>query len=761
MSMPRLTQWKLWLFGDDTSLGQALRRSQMAVATKGTPPLAIGTMANSALVAYVMQSFVPWPVLGVWVLINWLAAVQRLRAWHRHRHDAPSSGVRRRGVVRVTWWSTVAGLMWGMAALPLIWGGGIPHELFMVFVIAGHAAIAATWLSTIPSAYWAYLFPCMLPLIGTVLARDTDWSGLLAIMLSLYTGVLAHFGWAAFRNFRDSVQANVEREEAMRQLAQSKAEVERRVEERTTELRREQRLMQGIFDSVPIWLFVKDSTGRFLAVNQHMAKDLGMEPQQILGKRLAEVSTLPDDAADTDAWSDRQALESGKNVGLRELRCTPADGRLHTLRMVKVPVIGGQGDDCVVGAAEDITERNRLEQQLQDAQKLQAVGQLAGGVAHEFNNLLQVIKGFTHLALRELRPQDPARNHLIRVIDSTVTAASLTSQLLAFGRRDIVRRESIDLAALMHRMASMLRTILGEGIEVALSQEPGLPVLMADRGMIEQTVMNLCLNAKEAMPKGGKLTIETHSLQAEEPVNHLLGLDHPGTYLEIRIIDTGTGMPPEVMERIFEPFFTTKEVGNGSGLGLAVAYGIVAQHGGKIRVQSRPGEGAKFSIFLPAAKPESLKEAPTDTAVATFTPRLGRTSTILVAEDDDGVRHLAVQLLELEGYRVIHASDGDQAVRAWENAAEPVDLLVLDLVMPGQGGREAYERIASLQPDIPVIFCTGYVSDTLDTMFLANSKATLLRKPYPPDRLLQVVREALLSSRQGNAKHEERPQYPV
>jgi CheY-like chemotaxis protein len=336
----------------------------------------------------------------------------------------------------------------------------------------------------------------------------------------------------------------------------------------------------------------------------------------------------------------------------------------------------------------------------------------------------------------------------LRVLDGTVTAASLTSQLLAFGRRDLVRREPLDLAALMTRLISMLGHILGENIELSLSQEPGLPLLLADRGMIEQTVMNLCLNARDAMPKGGRLTIETRALQAEEPVNHLLGLDRPGTYLEIRITDTGIGMAPEVLEHIFEPFFTTKEVGSGSGLGLAVAYGIVEEHGGKIRVQSRPGQGTTFSVYIPAAPQGAQETAPERGPMVDFAkPSLRRSATILVAEDDDGVRHLAVDLLELEGYRVIEASDGVQAVRAWENSTDPIDLLVLDLVMPGQGGREAYERIASLQGDIPVIFCTGYVADTLDSVFLSNSKATLLRKPYGPDRLLHAVRDALQSSR--------------
>ena len=747
--MHRPNSLQIRLFGDDSPLSQALRVSQMAVATKGTPPLALGTMINSVLVAYVLRDGVPWPVLVAWVAINWAASGRRVLAWLRNRHRSPAAQVKQRNLTRITIWSALAGLLWGMAALPLIWSGGFLHQMFLVFVIGGHAAVAATWLSPIPAANWAYLFPCMLPLIGSILALGTSLSTVMASMLALYTGVLVHFGVMSFRNFRDTVKANFDREEVVRQLAQSKAEVEQRVLERTAELRREQRLLQAIFDSVPIWLFVKDATGRFLTVNRYMARAFGQEPQQMVGRLLSEVVVMPPESAEDDARTDQEALTTGKNVVLRELKCPTADRKLHTLRMVKVPLTDGQGGTVsIVGAAEDITDRTHLEHQLHHAQKLQAVGQLAGGVAHEFNNLLQVIKGFTHLALREMAPQDPARNHLLRVLDGTVTAASLTSQLLAFGRRDIVRRDSIDLAALMTRLISMLGHILGETIELTLSQEPGLPLMLADRGMIEQTVMNLCLNARDAMPKGGRLTVETRALQAEEPVNHLLGLEHPGTYLEIRITDTGVGMPPEVMEHIFEPFFTTKEVGSGSGLGLAVAYGIVEEHGGKIRVQSRPGQGTTFSIFIPAAPQGAQETAPELGPMEDFTkPSHRHSATILVAEDDDGVRHLAVDLLELEGYRVIEASDGVQAVRAWENSTDPIDLLVLDLVMPGQGGREAYERIASLQGDIPVIFCTGYIADTLDSVFLSNSKATLLRKPYGPDRLLHAVRDALHSSR--------------
>ncbi len=748
-SMNRPTSLQIRLFGDDSPLSQALRASQMAVATKGTPPLAAGTIVNAVLVAYVLRDGVPWPVLAAWVALNWAAAGRRVLAWSRHRHRPPAQQVKQRHLTRIAVWSALAGSLWGMAALPLIWSGGFLHQVFLVFVIGGHAAVAATWLSPIPAANWAYLFPCMLPLIGSILALGTGLSAVMAAMLTLYTGVLVHFGAMSFRNFRDTVKANFEREEVVRQLAQSKAEVEQRVLERTGELRREQRLLQAIFDSVPIWLFVKDATGRFLAVNRCMARAFGQEPRQMVGRLLSEVAALPEQSAEADARTDREALSTGKDVGLRDLKCPTADRKMHTLWMVKVPLTDDQGGAVgIVGAAEDITDRTRLEQQLHHAQKLQAIGQLAGGVAHEFNNLLQVIKGFTHLALRELAPQDPARSHLLRVLDGTVTAASLTSQLLAFGRRDVVRRETIDLAALMTRLIGMLGHILGETVALTLNQEPGLPLMLADRGMIEQTVMNLCLNARDAMPKGGRLAVETRALQAEEPVNRLLGLERPGTYLEIRITDTGVGMPPEVMEHLFEPFFTTKEVGTGSGLGLAMAYGIVEEHGGKIHVQSRPGHGTTFSLFIPAAPPGAQEAAREPEPTVDLTqPSLRRPATILVAEDDDGVRHLAVDLLQLEGYLVIEASDGEQAVRAWENATDPIDLLVLDLVMPGQGGREAYERIASLQVDIPVIFCTGYVADTLDSVFLSNSKATLLRKPYGPDRLLHAVHDALHSAR--------------
>jgi PAS domain S-box-containing protein len=751
------------LFGDNSPLGHALRAKQVVIAARATPPLVIGTLVNSVLVAYVLRSFVPWPALVAWVALNWIASGHRLRAWFRHRHRPPAQMVAPRAVMRASLWTGLAGVLWGMAALPLLWSEGMLPQMVLVFVIAGHAAVAVTWLSPLPAACWAYVFPTMVPLIGSVLAQGRESSVPVAIMLALYTGVLLHFSNMAFRSFRDMVRADVEREEAMRQLAQSKAEVELRVQERTVELRREQRLLQAIFDSVPIWLFVKDSAGRFLAVNRCMARELGKDPAQVAGKLLSEVSVMRPDTAELDARTDRLTLASGRMLALRELNCMGADGKVRTMRMVKVPLGDGQGGhEAIVGAAEDITERMRLEREVLETRKLQAVGQLAGGVAHEFNNLLQVIKGFTHLALREMRPQDPARSYLLRVIDSTVTAASLTSQLLVFGRRDAIRRETIDLAALMTRMTGMFRHILGKRIEIVLNQEAGLPPLVADRGMIEQAVMNLVLNARDAMPEGGRLTFETRVLEAHEPIHYLLGLERPGTYLEIRITDTGVGMPPEVLDRIFEPFFTTKEAGTGSGLGLSVAYGIVEQHEGKIRVQSRPGEGTSISIFLPAAGPEATAQAAHPAPAADLSqPSLRQRATILVAEDNDGVRQLAVQLLELEGYRVIQASDGVQAVRAWESSTEPIDLLVLDLVMPGQGGREAYERIASLQGDIPVIFVTGYISGALDDVLLANSAATLLRKPYGPDQLLHAVREALHSARRQAHQAVAQPPLPA
>ena len=388
------------------------------------------------------------------------------------------------------------------------------------------------------------------------------------------------------------------------------------------------------------------------------------------------------------------------------------------------------------------------EERLQQSQKMEAIGTLAGGVAHDFNNLLTVILGNTYLALRNLQPDDPTQLRLIEVEKASSRAAVLTRQLLAFGRRQHLERRAINLNETIGEIMKLLQRIIGEDVEVNVKAGSGLSAVFADPAQIEQVVMNLAVNARDAMPGGGKLTIETSNVTLDENYRRQYPFVQPGRYVEIRVSDNGTGMDAETQGRIFEPFFTTKEVGKGTGLGLSMVYGIIKQHDGHINVYSEAGLGTTFRIYLPIA--ESAVE---EEAVAVLPPLLGGTETILVAEDEEALRKLAKDVLEGLGYTVLLAKNGDEAVETYREHGERIDLLLLDVVMPRMGGWEAYQQIRELGGDVPLIFMTGYSSETVQSRFVQQDKsaeelgAVVMTKPYNLEGLGRKVREVLDTAR--------------
>jgi len=396
------------------------------------------------------------------------------------------------------------------------------------------------------------------------------------------------------------------------------------------------------------------------------------------------------------------------------------------------------GDPRFVAIVRDIAERLRIETQMRESQKMEAVGQLAGGIAHDFNNILQIVRANVETAQidGEISPKVEERmEHILRATDK---AAELTRQLLTFGRRSPMHPRPMDLNQAVRGMVPMISRGIGSHIRVHLHLEEGLPAVEADVGMLEQVLLNLCVNARDALKDGGDIIIKTHTVLATEAFCQRTGFGAPGLAAVLGVSDNGPGIPEELRERIFEPFFTTKPAEGGSGLGLAMVYGIVQQHHGVIEVRSDPGQGAEFSITLPISARAPEQAAPTRPA-----PSPGGKECLLVVEDNAEVRELLVETLDLRGYKVYSAQDGKQALEVYGAHRAEIDLVLLDMVMPELSGEKVYARIQEMDPGKTVLFMTGYASDTVDNVFFSTNNVPVIFKPYTHDELLREIRRLL------------------
>jgi nitrogen-specific signal transduction histidine kinase/ActR/RegA family two-component response regulator len=387
----------------------------------------------------------------------------------------------------------------------------------------------------------------------------------------------------------------------------------------------------------------------------------------------------------------------------------------------------------------ELFERERENaEQLRQSQKMDAVGQLAGGVAHDFNNLITVITGYSDLLLRGTLPTDPLFRKLSEIKKAGDRAASLTRQLLAFSRKQMFQERVVDLNSIVADMDKMLQRLIGEDIDLVSLLEPSLCWIKGDPGQIEQVLLNLAVNARDAMPRGGKLTIETrHAILDEAYVKSHLAAK-PGRWLMLAVSDTGVGMDAETQKRIFEPFFTTKEVGKGTGLGLATVYGIVKQSGGNIWVYSEPGKGTTVKIYLPIAEDFANMEA----KIKQSEIAQGQ-GTILLVEDDELVRDLAADILEPSGYRVLPAANGIEALRICAEHVGEIELMITDVVMPQMGGRELAGRVALMRPDTLVLYISGYTDDAVVRHGVLDEEMSFLQKPFTPDTLARKVGDLL------------------
>ena len=510
----------------------------------------------------------------------------------------------------------------------------------------------------------------------------------------------------------------------------------------TDRLRNEQELQQSeqryreLFENANDIVYTHDLAGTFTSINKAAERVLGYSHEDVLALNVRDV-VAPEHLATAQRMIARKV--GGDASGTEyELDVFTRSGRRVTLE-VNTRLVSRDGKIVgVQGIARDVTERKRLEWQLGQSQKMEAVGQLAGGIAHDFNNLLTAILGNAQLAQLGDRLTSELRECLGEITNASHRAAALTRQLLVFSRQEQIDRRPVCLANALADFMKMLRRIIGEHIDVRLAVGPDLPPVFADSAQIEQVVLNLAVNARDAMPGGGRLTIELDNVTLAEPQGTSSSTVPPGRYARMRFTDTGCGIRADVRERIFEPFFTTKPVGEGTGLGLAVVYGIVRQHDGFIDVVSAPGEGTRFTVYLPAVEHEvAIPAEPTAVSVSA-----GR-ETILVAEDEPALRRLTDRLLTGLGYTVIVAEDGVQALDLFERRRNEIDLLLLDIVMPGKGGRDVYAAVRAIDHDVPVVFMTGYSADVAPHALGADTGCTVLYKPYDVDELSTAIRNAL------------------
>jgi len=491
------------------------------------------------------------------------------------------------------------------------------------------------------------------------------------------------------------------------------------------ELRGSRERYRAIFEANPQPLWVEDAESlAVLAVNEAAATNYGYSHEELLSMKSSDLrpSTAP------------PAPEGEKDAVVQRRK----DGTTIFVEIATHDILFAERKARLV-LAHDVTQRTLLEEQLRQAQKMEAIGQLAGGVAHDFNNLLTVILGYTDILLGNLRGDDSSHALLEEVQKAGNRAASLTRQLLAFSRKQVLEPKVVDLNETVGSVQTLLRRLIGEDIALATALSPRLSHVRVDQGQIEQVLMNLAINARDAMPRGGKLTIETANVELDAHYAESHPEVRPGPYVLLAMSDTGTGMDEQTKARIFEPFFTTKGVGKGTGLGLSVVHGVVRQSDGHIAVYSEKDRGTTFKIYLPPAE----KELISGTAHPRLTAGAKGSETILLVEDEDAVRRFARLALEMSGYTVLEARHGAEAFRLAERHDGPIDLLVSDVIMPEMGGGVLAEQLLEARPGIKVLFVSGYTDDAVVRHGIVRADVAFLQKPFTPQSLTRKVREVL------------------
>ena len=529
-------------------------------------------------------------------------------------------------------------------------------------------------------------------------------------------------------------------EEANGQLLRTIAELEKTEKA----LKESEAKYRNIFENAVMGIFQTTPQGRYVSVNKALSRIFGFDSPEEMMSAIKDI-----DSQQYVTHGDRERLhelyKTNGSIEAFEVELYRKDGSKIWIAMNGRAVRDDRGNILYYeGTTEDISARKRaeaekshLESQLLQAQKMEAIGTLAGGVAHDFNNILTTIIGFGSLLQMDMDEGGTRKVYVDQILSASHKAANLTQGLLAFSRKQRMELKANKVGQVIGSMEKLLRRLLTEDIDLDVRLGEGEAIIMSDASQIDQVLINLATNARDAMPKGGKLTIQAGRVEVERQVSTAHGFVAPGSYVVITVTDTGTGMSEQTIEKIFEPFFTTKEAGKGTGLGLSIVYGIVKQHEGYIKVISEPGRGTAFHLYFPASIAKAEDSTPVREDIE------GGTETILIAEDNGQLRALIKEVLERKGYGVIEAADGDDAVEKFKERRDEIDLLILDVVMPRKNGKEAYEEIARLKPDARVCFTSGYTGDVVLGKGIRDESVDYISKPLSPNDLLLKVRQVL------------------
>jgi two-component system, cell cycle sensor histidine kinase and response regulator CckA len=504
-----------------------------------------------------------------------------------------------------------------------------------------------------------------------------------------------------------------------------------------------QQFLRQVIDTNPNAIFVKDWEGRYVLANVATAELFGTTVESLIGKRDADFN-LRNEEVERFLQYDREVMTTQRAAFIPEEPLTNGNNsETRWFQTVKVPLRSADGkNQQVLGVATEITQRKQLEEQFRQAHKMEAVGRLAGGVAHDFNNVLTIIRAQTEFLLADLPSDDARRADVLEIQSAADRAAAFTRQLLAFSRRQLLQPEVLDLNSVITGMEMMIRRLVGEDVVVLSKLRPDLPRVWADPSQLQQVLMNLAVNSRDAMPNGGSLLIETGLVELDEHYPKQHPSARPGVHIVLAVTDTGCGMDHPTRSRIFEPFFTTKEPGKGTGLGLSTVYGIVKQSGGHIWVYSEVGRGTTFKLYFPphlgavqVRQPEPI-----------LPPMLGSGATILLVEDEPPVRSTVRRLLERHGYQVLEASNGHDALSLIAARCSEIQLVVSDMVMPGMGGMELASRLRTISPKIPVLLMTGYTEEAIARTGERPHDGLIIEKPFTQHTMLEKVRGALAST---------------